>query len=157
MQRILYLHGLESKQGGAKVNYLASQHFVYAPALNYREPHCFEQLYNQISTHTFDIFIGSSMGGYFAFELSKVVPVKNVILLNPALPYRSIPMLIPTFTLLNQTPHYHLHLGKNDPIINPQATIMFLEQQQIPHQVSWYDYGHRTPIETIIQAVQKVT
>ena len=32
MIRILYLHGLESEQGGAKVGYLSANHYVYAPA-----------------------------------------------------------------------------------------------------------------------------
>ena len=35
MKRVLYLHGLESKQGGEKVDYLASKCIVHAPEMDY--------------------------------------------------------------------------------------------------------------------------
>ena len=38
MKKILYLHGLESKQGGLKVEYLATQGAVFAPDMDYKNP-----------------------------------------------------------------------------------------------------------------------
>ena len=35
MKKILYLHGLESEQGGPKVSFLATKGMVYAPEMNY--------------------------------------------------------------------------------------------------------------------------
>ncbi len=156
MNKLLYLHGLESQQGGKKVDFLSSQYFVYAPALNYRTPNCFSNLYEQLKYQKTDIVIGSSMGGYFAFKLSQVLSISTVILLNPALSFRSIPIHIPPYQPISDQANYHLHLGKEDKIINPKATIEFMQQQQIPHQVYWYDYGHRTPIETIINALDNI-
>ena len=36
MREIVYLHGLESRQGGPKVNFLATKGFVYAPSIDYK-------------------------------------------------------------------------------------------------------------------------
>ena len=38
MKKVLYLHGLESKQGGSKVEYLASKGAVFAPEMDYHNP-----------------------------------------------------------------------------------------------------------------------
>ena len=35
MKKIVYLHGLESKAGGPKVDFLATKGMVYAPEINY--------------------------------------------------------------------------------------------------------------------------
>ena len=37
MKKVLYLHGLESNQGGPKVEFLAGECAVYAPVIDYRE------------------------------------------------------------------------------------------------------------------------
>ena len=38
MKKVLYLHGLESKQGGPKVDFLAKEFCVYAPEMDYKDP-----------------------------------------------------------------------------------------------------------------------
>ena len=35
MKKVLYLHGLESGQGGSKVDYLADNCYVHAPEMDY--------------------------------------------------------------------------------------------------------------------------
>lgn len=37
MKRIMYFHGLESKQGGQKIDYLTTRFFVHAPVMAYAE------------------------------------------------------------------------------------------------------------------------
>jgi pimeloyl-ACP methyl ester carboxylesterase len=151
MKRILYLHGLESKQGGAKVDFLASQGFVYAPAMDYRAEGCFEALYERVKTEEWDYILGSSMGGYFGFELSKRLNVKAVHLFNPALGMRSLSVVIPPVELPRpQTTTYNLYLGKADEVVNPAVTEAFLQEKGIAYKADYFDYGHRTPIETIV-------
>ena len=87
--KVTYLHGLESKQGGPKVDWLES-HFeeVWAPGMNYREnPHLFEEILSQIEGT--DLIIGSSMGGWFAYLLGTRTGIPT-ILFNPAVVDRSI-------------------------------------------------------------------
>ncbi len=43
MKKIIYLHGLKSKQGGDKVSFLTEQNFVYAPKMNYNDPVTFKK------------------------------------------------------------------------------------------------------------------
>lgn len=38
MQRIVYFHGLESQQGGKKIDLLTQSFLVYAPAIDYENP-----------------------------------------------------------------------------------------------------------------------
>ena len=38
MKKVLYLHGLESKQGGPKVDFLANEFIVHAPKMDYNDP-----------------------------------------------------------------------------------------------------------------------
>ena len=84
MKRILYLHGLESKQGGDKVSYLASNHYILAPYLNYYSPDIEEVLLQLFENEKPDLIIGSSMGGYTANLLSSRFNIP-ALLLNPAL------------------------------------------------------------------------
>lgn len=156
MKKILYLHGLESKQGGAKVDFLASQGLVYAPAMDYKEEGCFEALYERIKTEKWDCILGSSMGGYFGFELSKRLNVKAVHLFNPALGMRSLLVNIPPMDMPKpQIASYNLYLGKSDEVVNPAVTEAFLQEKGIAYQANYFDYGHRTPIETIASVFEK--
>ena len=66
MKRIVYLHGLESTQGGVKVSFLAEENFVYAPKMDYKDPTIFKKVLDKITKFKPNLIIGSSMGGYFA-------------------------------------------------------------------------------------------
>ncbi len=161
MKNLLYLHGLESKQGGQKVDFLASEFMVYAPALNYRTPGCFQMLFERIKNTQWDIIMGSSMGGFFAYELSLRLSVHRVILLNPALHIRSIFVDVSAIAENAKaakkgiTTKYELHLGKQDELIDPKQTLQFLNQAGVNFTTCQYDYGHRTPLATIVKAVEE--
>ena len=43
--KILYLHGLESPQGGPKVDFLTTQCFVHAPEMDYTRHDIFDFLH----------------------------------------------------------------------------------------------------------------
>mgnify|MGYP003656088385 FL=1 len=89
MKKVVYLHGLESKQNCLKVHYLREIGFeVLNPKMDYKDKNCFVNTQHQIQEFQPDLIIGSSMGGYFAWFMGKYFEVP-VVLLNPALHSRS--------------------------------------------------------------------
>jgi len=150
MKKILYLHGLESKQGGIKVDYLSANNLVYAPSINYREEGCFAKLFEEIKGEHFDIVIGSSIGGFFAYELSKQKHFDRVIMFNPALGQLSINIKVTNLAKnkINDN-KYELHLGETDDVVDMKETLMFLEHNNISARIFTYPYGHRTPLSTL--------
>jgi len=82
---VWYLHGLESEQGGPKVDFLLKKATrVYAPKMDYNHSEMFSSLLKLAKYNKPDLIIGSSMGGYFADALGSHLDVE-VILFNPAL------------------------------------------------------------------------
>ncbi len=59
MKKILYLHGLESGQGGPKVDFLAKSGLVHAPELDYTRKDIFSFLISTIEEFQPDVIIGS--------------------------------------------------------------------------------------------------
>ena len=92
MKKILYLHGLESKANCDKVGFLRSLgHIVTSPKIDYKDPNCYSDLCDFVikDYYKYDVIIGSSMGGWCAWNLGKDIGVP-VLLLNPAMYGRSI-------------------------------------------------------------------
>ena len=147
--KILYLHGLESSVGGPKVEYLEMLgHKVDAPDM------CWDVGGNYVSIadhcayeNDFDLIIGSSMGGYFAYELGKMFDIP-VLLLNPALHSRSIePEVIST---QNADPLVFLGVGANDDVINYETTLDYLDEHANCFFRGNYfkgNHGHQTPLD----------
>lgn len=153
MIRILYLHGLESKQGGAKVEYLAANYYVYAPAIKYSEPNFLERIILSMEIFKPDVIIGSSMGGYIANELSIKFGI-SAILLNPAL--LAPPVKVNINDKKNRLSNKLLVvvLGKFDTVISYRDTLDLL-QKSCHCRVDLREYGHRTPIEEFIDICEK--
>jgi predicted esterase YcpF (UPF0227 family) len=70
IKKIIYLHGLESSQGGKKVDFLSQNSLVYAPKLDYKNPNEFQRILKEIQAFEPDLIIGSSMGGYVAYQIA---------------------------------------------------------------------------------------
>ena len=150
MKKILYLHGLESEQGGPKVDFLATKGLVYAPKMDYENPLMFATLYRQILIDPPDIIVGSSMGGYFADALGSHFNIK-VLLFNPALHSRSIQPEGVTYGETNWERHFVV--GTEDTVINPKFTKVFKDIAK-----SWTEIegmGHRTPLDVFINMYNK--
>ena len=66
IKKIIYLHGLESHQGGPKVDLLSDKGYVFAPEMDYKNnPDLFKDVLEEVKElGTPDLIIGSSMGGY---------------------------------------------------------------------------------------------
>ena len=144
--KVLYLHGLESEQGGDKVDYLAKKYEVVAPAMDYYDPQRFVQTVELVKEFEPDVIIGSSMGGYFAYKLATIFGTP-VVLLNPAMHsryfepegvYEGTEEVIGTMIM-----------GHKDDVIDPKKTINLLRKGIRKGQLRTYlkDHEHRTPLK----------
>ena len=80
---VLYLHGLESKPTGPKMQYLKDRFdSYYAPEIDYRDPDSFEEILDLCIAEEFDMIIGSSMGGYYAGAIGSTLDIP-IIAFNP--------------------------------------------------------------------------
>ena len=153
MKRILFLHGLESKANCDKVGFLRSLgHIVTSPKMNYREDNCYNNLKTLVRYNTYDVIIGSSMGGWVAWNLGKDLGIP-VLLLNPAVHSRSIDIDIEPVRE-SKASKVFLAIGLADDIIDPDTTIDWLNKHD---KLDWnmnntYKaiYGHRTSVERFI-------
>ena len=83
MKRIMYFHGLESKQGGEKIDYLSSKYLVHAPVMVYAEKDTWPTTFHKVQANCPEIIVGSSMGGLMGFYSAYMLPIK-LLLFNPA-------------------------------------------------------------------------
>jgi len=156
MKNVLYLHGLESNQGGPKVEFLASECAVYAPKIDYKAEDLHGKIHNIILNFKPDLIIGSSMGGYVAHEFAKAFNLP-AILLNPALHSRSFEPDLDTFILGFDTKFQErqiILLGMNDDVIIPQLTKIILENDP-RFVIEEGEHGHRTPLDIFIDTYNK--
>jgi esterase/lipase len=151
--RILYLHGLESQAHCEKCKWLESQgHSVHSPKINYQEDNCYDKVYKLSRYNNYDVIIGSSMGGWFAWNLGKDMGVP-VLLLNPAVHSRSIdPEIEPIRE--SKPSKVFLAVGLADDVIDAAETIQWLNDHD---KLDWNSnntykaiYGHRTNVERFI-------
>tara|TARA_R110000803_G_scaffold206423_2_gene273658 strand:- start:84 stop:551 length:468 start_codon:yes stop_codon:yes gene_type:complete len=148
-KRAVYLHGLESSQGGKKVEHMRLDHNVYAPNMDYKQPGLFEKTLEKVKELQPKLLIGSSMGGYFAYQIATHTGIP-VLLFNPALHSRGFQ---PTgVTTGSHIVKGEIVLGRSDKVIPPWKTLRILKQaieagELVVHKES---YGHRTPFNKFI-------
>ena len=149
MKKILYLHGLESGQGGYKVDFLATKGMVYAPEMNYESLNLHEFI---LTLGIPDLIIGSSMGGYVADIIGSRLGV-DVLLFNPALHNRKI---LPDYDYYNNKYKRTIVLGTEDKVIDPELT---KKLWSVYDNVATIDevegMGHRTPLDVFVNMYNK--
>ena len=149
MKKILYLHGLESEQGGTKVSFLAEKGTVYAPAMDYKTLDLDEFIYTLGMPN---LIIGSSMGGYVADIIGSRLGV-DVLLFNPALHNRGIDS---EYEYYGENYKRTIVLGTEDNVINPELT---KKLWSVFGNEAEYDeiegMGHRTPLDVFINMYNK--
>lgn len=152
MKKIVYLHGLESAQGGEKVSFLTEDNFVYAPKMDYTDTATFKKVLDKITSFKPNLIIGSSMGGYFAYMYSSYLDIP-VLLFNPALQRIQIDDGV---TVGNKEVNGYCVLGENDDIVDPTQTKNLLKYNKkiIIEIVS--KMAHRTPFEIFKDKVDKI-
>ena len=156
MKKVLYLHGLESNQGGPKVDFLANMFITHAPAMDYRDPFIAVKLAHIMENFQPDLIIGSSMGGYVADILAEKYG-KPAILFNPALHNRSFEPAI-EYPIEGEQADLQekkvVVLGKDDEVIPPYITKIMLENN-FNYKIVLEEMGHQTPLNIFIDTVNK--
>ena len=157
MKKIVYLHGLESETNCSKVKYLRKLgHTIFNPPMDYKSKDCFKHTLHLIEMFKPDLIMGSSMGGYFAYEIGKHFDVP-VGLLNPALHSRNFE---PNVDILgDEDPLVYLIVGKNDDIINYEKTLNYLDENaNCFFRPNYFKgkHGHRTPVKVLKDGASKL-
>ena len=156
MKKVLYLHGLESKQGGPKVDFLAKEFCVYAPEMDYKNPMLQNEVDFIIRQFQPDLIIGSSMGGYVADILAQKYGIP-AILFNPAVHNRSFDPAIEPLIEGEQADLQKkkiVVLGKNDEVIPPYITKIMFENNRY-YKVVLKEMAHQTPLNIFIDTINK--
>ena len=138
-----------SKINCPKVKYLRELgHNIFNPQIIYERKADFDDLLYKIRSGNFiDLIIGSSMGGYFAYELGKHFDIP-VLLLNPALHSRTLEPKVDASG--DKDPLVFLGVGKYDNVINYEKTLDILDDEAACFFRSNYwrgDHAHRTPVD----------
>ena len=151
----IYFHGLESSQGGIKVQFLDQEvDFLEAPAMDYTKEGIFEEWLDYVKNEEPDLIIGSSMGGYFAMALATHTGIP-VLVFNPAIHSRSIE--IKGLESGTEKLAGLVVLGKKDEVINPGPTISMLQGTQNTLDISIEkEMGHRVPLDVFIDMYNKI-
>lgn len=156
MKKVLYLHGLESNQGGPKVDFLSNEFIVHAPKMDYKDPDLNIKMFFTMQDLKPDLIIGSSMGGYVADILAEKYGTP-AILFNPALHNRSFDPAI-EYPIEGEQAELQerkiVVLGKNDDVIPPYITKIMLENE-FYYEVVLEEMGHRTPLNIFIDTINK--
>ena len=160
MKKILYLHGLESPQGGEKVDFLATKSFVHAPDLDYTRADIFDFLIKTVNEFKPDYIIGSSMGGYSAFVLGALYKIP-VLAFNPALHSRTLEPAFPDFVKHHFPGEFIVVLGDQDTVIPPKQTLDWLKDhikdRFVKSEIKNVEkMGHRVPLDVFIDMYNKI-
>ena len=154
MKKVLYLHGLESKQGGPKVDFLAKEFCVYAPEMDYKNPMLQNWVDFIMRQFQPDLIIGSSMGGYVADILAQKYGIP-AILFNPAVHNRSFDPAIEPLIEGEQADLQKkkiVVLGKNDKVIPPYITQIMFENNRY-YEVVFEEMAHQVPLPIFIDTI----
>ena len=151
----IYFHGLESSQGGIKVQFLDQEvDFLEAPAMDYTKEGIFEEWLDYVKNEEPDLLIGSSMGGYFAMALATHTGIP-VLVFNPAIHSRSIE--IKGLESGTEKLTGLVVLGKKDEVITPGPTISMLQGTQNNLDIIIEkEMGHRVPLDVFIDMYNKI-
>ncbi len=153
---ILYLHGLNGSLKPEKRNILEAYGTVIAPSIDYQNnSNAISWLYDSYTDKSIDVVIGSSMGGFAGFHLSKLFQVP-ALLFNPALAKRSVPQHI-IETPKNNNTSIDIVLGAKDTVINPKDTLHYIGEplnagQPIDIKIHPY-LEHRIPVAVFEEMV----
>ncbi len=158
---ILYLHGLDSSLSDEKRQILEKFGNVFAPNLDYRNnQNIIDFLVKEYKNHRINAIIGSSMGGFIGFYLSKMFQVP-ALLFNPALPYRTL--VLQNIPNIDQD-HNHLLqivIGKQDDVILAKDNIEFISKL-LPFNCDfrlhiYKELGHGIPLDVFENEIKLFT
>lgn len=147
---ILYLHGLKSKLNSEKKMLLQKYGTVFSPDILYAEnSNSINDLYQEFRTKNIDVIIGSSMGGFSAYYLSKLLKIP-ALLFNPAFEFGETLLTIPKE--ITESNHLtQIVLGNLDDVIpafqNLKYIIENIEKSDELRLHLLNNMGHRIPFK----------
>ena len=155
MKSVIYFHGLESKPGGIKVEFLDNTvDIVDAPAMDYTQKGIFNKWLEYIKTEKPNLIIGSSMGGYFALALASHTGIP-VLVFNPAIHSRTFE--IDELRSGKEKIKGLVVLGDNDDIVDPSKTFSMLKGNWNNLKIHIEKgMGHRTPLSVFVDMYNKI-
>lgn len=153
---ILYIHGLNGSLIPEKRAILERYGKVESPSIDYENnADSISWLYDQYKDRKIDLIMGSSMGGFAGYHLSKLLQLPALVF-NPALAERSVVQNIPKTPETNRG-LIHIVLGSKDPVVNPKDTLHFLGdllmQEQDYRMSICHDLEHRIPLDVFEEEV----
>lgn len=153
--RVAFFHGLESNPYSEKNVALDAQfEFVYAPPMDYRDKNLFAKVLKEVQSNNIDLLIGSSMGGWFAYNISTITGTP-CLLFNPAVQGRSFDPIVSNG---NKRAKHTIILGKQDEVIDPNKTINWFSKSGIGNQTfTWENMEHRIPINIFKKWLSKTS
>tara|TARA_R110000782_G_scaffold157406_2_gene249655 strand:+ start:6007 stop:6495 length:489 start_codon:yes stop_codon:yes gene_type:complete len=159
MKKVLYLHGLESPQGGNKVDFLSTKCSVHAPEMDYTRGDIFSFLIKTVENFQPDVIIGSSMGGYAAYVLGGLYQIP-VLAFNPALHSRRFNPNFPKFTSIHHPDNMNIIIGEEDTIIDGSKTLDWIKDHLKDKTVQYKVHrvktmGHRVPLDIFVDMYNK--
>lgn len=154
MSKTLYIHGLNGFLNDEKRTILSKYTQVVAPKLDFRSnPTSYYDLLSIAKEDNVDIIIGTSMGGCMAYHLSLHLSLP-ALLFNPALPFRSVGIDLPTHYKVRDT-YLRVIIGGQDDIIDPIQNISWLAtHEKGDMDIRWKNtLGHRIPTDVFEEEV----
>ena len=153
---ILYIHGLNGSLTHEKRVILERYGNVEAPSIDYeKNPNSILWIYKQYKDARIDMIMGSSMGGFASYHLSKLFAIPALVF-NPALAERSVFQNIPDTPETNGS-HMSIVLGSKDTVVNPKSTLIFLggiiTQAQNYNISIRHDLEHRIPLDVFEEEI----
>jgi hypothetical protein len=155
----IYIHGLESNNKGGKILYAHTVLDIDSPLIDYKKLNSIDCSLHDVIEEEYDFIIGSSMGGYVAYNYA-ICHNKPMLLLNPSLIYNSekhpFDYQFTSEELAKYDNKCNVLLGIYDDVVNPNLT---KDQLQVPANITELSCGHRISIEAFkphLQAFIKI-
>jgi len=156
MLKILYLHGLEGNLSVEKRKVLQQFGEVMGGDIDYRKPKIIHELVQHAIDFKPDYIIGSSMGGYVGFLISKILNLP-CLLFNPAFPYRTIePDISEVEIPASKTAKTTIILGNNDQTIKYSDNLKFIKESLNSENIELIEIEeleHRIPFDVFKKVV----
>ena len=154
MKSVIYFHGLESKPGGIKVEFLNNAvDIVEAPTMDYTKKGVFKEWLEYVKIEKPNLIIGSSMGGYFALALASHTGIP-VLAFNPAIHSRMFE--VDGLQSGKERTKGLVVLGANDNIIDPGKTLSILKGDWNDLEIHVEkEMSHRVPLSIFIDMYNK--
>jgi len=152
--KVAYLHGLEStiKDNDPKIVWLRDKFTeAYTPDIKYRNDNTYSTIFNHIKKLKPDVIVGSSMGGYFAYQIGAQLKIKTV-LFNPAVVGRSFEPKINDSNMKGT--QNNVYLGKHDTVMPGKAVRKYFATEGVgTFTYRQYNGEHRVPAGVFIDAI----